>query len=56
MFVDFFAVCWDIVVNEIAKSRYITNGQVTFPLVIRSGNGGGLRFARNSCNVLRTGP
>ena len=21
MFVDFFAVCWDIVVNEIAKSR-----------------------------------
>jgi acetoin:2,6-dichlorophenolindophenol oxidoreductase subunit beta len=44
MFSDFFAVCWDIVVNEIAKSRYMTNGQVTFPLVIKSGNGGGLRF------------
>lgn len=44
MFSDFFAVCWDIVANEIAKSRYMTNGQVTFPLVIRSGNGGGLRF------------
>jgi len=44
MFSDFFAVCWDIVVNEIAKSRYMTNGQVSFPLVIRSGNGGGLRF------------
>ncbi len=44
MFSDFFAVCWDIVANEIAKSRYMTNGQVSFPLVIRSGNGGGLRF------------
>ncbi|HEY4463667.1 MAG TPA: alpha-ketoacid dehydrogenase subunit beta [Streptosporangiaceae bacterium] len=44
MFSDFFAVCWDIVANEIAKSRYMTNGQMTFPLVVRSGNGGGLRF------------
>jgi len=44
MFSDFFAVCWDIVVNQIAKTRYMTNGQVTLPLVIKSGNGGGLRF------------
>ena len=44
MFSDFFAVCWDIVVNEIAKTRYMTGGQVTLPLVIRTGNGGGLRF------------
>lgn len=52
MFADFFAVCWDIVVNEIAKSRYMTNGQLTFPLVIRSGNGGGLRFgAQHSQSV-----
>jgi pyruvate/2-oxoglutarate/acetoin dehydrogenase E1 component len=52
MFSDFFAVCWDIVVNEIAKSRYMTNGQVSFPLVIRSGNGGGLRFgAQHSQSV-----
>jgi pyruvate dehydrogenase E1 component beta subunit len=52
MFSDFFAVCWDIVVNEIAKSRYMTNGQVAFPLVIRSGNGGGLRFgAQHSQSV-----
>ncbi len=52
MFSDFFAVCWDIVVNEIAKSRYMTNGQMTFPLVIRSGNGGGLRFgAQHSQSV-----
>jgi pyruvate dehydrogenase E1 component beta subunit len=44
MFSDFFAVCWDIVVNEIAKMRYMTNGQVTMPLVIKSGNGGSLRM------------
>ena len=44
MFSDFFAVCWDIVANQIAKSSYMTAGQVSFPLVIRSGNGGGLRF------------
>jgi acetoin:2,6-dichlorophenolindophenol oxidoreductase subunit beta len=44
MFSDFFAVCWDIVANEIAKTRYMTNGQVTLPLVIKSGNGGSLRF------------
>jgi acetoin:2,6-dichlorophenolindophenol oxidoreductase subunit beta len=44
MFADFFAVCWDIVANQIAKSSYMTAGQVSFPLVIRSGNGGGLRF------------
>lgn len=44
MFADFFAVCWDMVVNQIAKARYMTNGQVDCPLVIRSGNGGGSRF------------
>jgi pyruvate/2-oxoglutarate/acetoin dehydrogenase E1 component len=44
MFSDFFAVCWDIVVNQIAKTRYMTGGQVSMPLVIKTGNGGGLRF------------
>ncbi|HEX6446778.1 MAG TPA: alpha-ketoacid dehydrogenase subunit beta [Streptosporangiales bacterium] len=44
MFSDFLAVCWDIVANEIAKTRYMTGGQVTLPLVIRTANGGGLRF------------
>lgn len=44
MFSDFFAVCWDIVANQIAKTRYMTDGQVSLPLVIRSGNGGGVRF------------
>ncbi|RLA31528.1 MAG: alpha-ketoacid dehydrogenase subunit beta, partial [Gammaproteobacteria bacterium] len=44
MFSDFFAVCWDIVVNQIAKTRFMSDGQCTFPLVIRSANGGGARF------------
>lgn len=52
MFSDFFAVCWDLVANEIAKARYMTNGQVSVPLVIRSGNGGGARFgAQHSQSV-----
>ena len=44
MFSDFLAVCWDIVANEIAKSRYMTGGQIALPLVIRTANGGGSRF------------
>ncbi|HVC03922.1 MAG TPA: pyruvate dehydrogenase complex E1 component subunit beta [Candidatus Acidoferrales bacterium] len=52
MFADFFAVCWDLVANQIAKSSYMTSGQVSFPLVVRSGNGGGLRFgAQHSQSV-----
>src|SRR3954447_18042609 len=44
MFSDFFAVTWDMVINQIAKTRYMTDGQVTMPLVLRTANGGGLRF------------
>lgn len=44
MYSDFFAVCWDLVANQMAKTRYMTNGQVSLPIVIRTGNGGGLRF------------
>ncbi|MGA7096008.1 MAG: pyruvate dehydrogenase complex E1 component subunit beta [Acidimicrobiia bacterium] len=52
MFSDFIAVCFDMLANEIAKSRYMTNGQVTFPLVIRTANGGGARFgAQHSQSV-----
>src|SRR4029077_19468802 len=35
MFSDFFAVCWDMIANEIAKARYMTAGQMSLPLVIR---------------------
>ncbi len=44
MFSDFLACCWDYVANEIAKTRYMSDGQITIPLVIRTANGGGARF------------
>ena len=44
MFSDFLATCWDLVANQIAKTRYMTDGQVALPLVIRTANGGGVRF------------
>ena len=52
MFSDFFAVCFDYIANEFSKSRYMTNGQVKCPLVVRTGNGGGSRFgAQHSQSV-----
>lgn len=44
MFSDFLATCWDMVANQVAKTRYMTNGQISLPLVIRTANGGGSRF------------
>jgi acetoin:2,6-dichlorophenolindophenol oxidoreductase subunit beta len=52
MFSDFFAVAWDMVANQIAKSRYMTDGQVSLPLVLTTANGGGLGFgAQHSQSV-----
>src|SRR5271157_2670522 len=52
MFSDFIAVCFDYIANEFPKSRYMTNGQVKVPLVVRTGNGGGARFgAQHSQSV-----
>ena len=52
MFSDFFAVCWDLIANQMAKSCYMTNGQVSVPVVVRTANGGGVRFgAQHSQSV-----
>ncbi|MDH3251034.1 MAG: alpha-ketoacid dehydrogenase subunit beta [Acidimicrobiia bacterium] len=52
MFSDFLAVCFDIVANEMAKSRYMTGGQMNVPVVVRTANGGGSRFgAQHSQSV-----
>ena len=52
MFSDFFAVCWDMIANEIAKARYMCAGQMSLPLVIRTANGAGVRFgAQHSQSV-----
>lgn len=42
MFMDFIATCWDQVVNQMAKMRYMFGGQVTLPVVLRTHIGAGL--------------
>ena len=44
MFADFAGVGFDQIANQIAKYRYMTNGQVRVPLVIRMANGAGAGF------------
>jgi pyruvate/2-oxoglutarate/acetoin dehydrogenase E1 component len=52
MYADFLGVCWDMVANEIAKTRYMTGGQVTIPLVLHADSGAGLRMgAQHSQSV-----
>ena len=52
MFSDFLACCWDYLANEIPKARYMTGGQLSVPLVVRTANGGGLGFgAQHSQSV-----
>ncbi|OGA55429.1 MAG: acetoin dehydrogenase [Betaproteobacteria bacterium RIFCSPLOWO2_12_FULL_67_28] len=52
MFSDFLACCWDYVANEISKTRYMSDGQITLPLVILTLNGAGARFgAQHSQSV-----
>lgn len=52
MFSDFLAVSFDLIANQIAKSRYMTAGQISTPLVVRTANGGGARFgAQHSQSV-----
>ncbi|HEV2570508.1 alpha-ketoacid dehydrogenase subunit beta [Methylocella sp. CPCC 101449] len=52
MFSDFLAVCYDFIANEFPKVRYMTNGQLGCPLVVRTGNGAGSRFgAQHSQSV-----
>ena len=52
MFSDFLAVCFDYLANHYSKSRYMSNGQVKCPLVVRTANGAGSRFgAQHSQSV-----
>ena len=44
MFADFMAVAWDYIANEISKFRYMSDGQGSLPLVVRTANGGGVRL------------
>ncbi|MBV9701307.1 MAG: alpha-ketoacid dehydrogenase subunit beta [Methylobacteriaceae bacterium] len=52
MFSDFLAVCFDFIANQFPKSRYMSNGQLRCPLVVRTANGAGSRFgAQHSQSV-----
>lgn len=44
MFADFVAVAWNYIANEMSKFRYMSDGQATLPLVVRTANGGGVRL------------
>lgn len=44
MFSDFMGVCYDQLVNGIAKHRFMQGGRFEVPLVIRAIGGGGTRF------------
>jgi len=56
MFSDFLACCWDYLANEIPKVRYMTGGQVTVPLVVRTANGGGLGFGAQHSQAVENWP
>jgi pyruvate/2-oxoglutarate/acetoin dehydrogenase E1 component len=52
MFADFAGVCFDQIANQLAKYRYMTNGQVTVPVTLRMVNGAGNGFgAQHSQSV-----
>jgi pyruvate/2-oxoglutarate/acetoin dehydrogenase E1 component len=41
MFMDFLGVCFDALLNQASKLRYMTGGLLEFPLVVRTQIGGG---------------
>ncbi len=52
MFVDFFGVCGDQIINQIAKFRYMFGGKATTPVVIRTLFGAGVRAASQHSQCL----
>jgi len=44
MFADFAAVTYDQIINQAAKMRYMSGGQIKVPLTIRMAQGGGMSF------------
>ncbi len=54
MYVDFIGVAMDPVMNQAAKMRYMTGGQVHVPMVIRAPMGAGRRNAGQHSQCLET--
>ena len=45
MFIDFIGVCFDPLLNQASKLRYMFGGRARVPLTVRTLTGGGLRAA-----------
>lgn len=54
MYVDFIGVAMDPVMNQAAKMRYMTGGQVNVPMVVRAPMGSGRRNAGQHSQCLET--
>ncbi|MBD8847884.1 alpha-ketoacid dehydrogenase subunit beta [Priestia megaterium] len=54
MYVDFVGVAADPIINQAAKMRYMTGGQVSIPMVIRAPMGAGRRNAGQHSQCLET--
>jgi pyruvate/2-oxoglutarate/acetoin dehydrogenase E1 component len=52
MFVDFLGVCLDQIINQAAKLRYMSSGNVAVPVVIRTMYGAGIRAAAQHSQCL----
>ncbi len=52
MFVDFLGVCFDQILNQAAKFRYMFGGKVKTPMVVRTTYGGGLGAAAQHSQCL----
>ncbi len=52
MFLDFMGVCFDQIMNQAAKFRYMFGGKATTPVVIRSMVGAGFRAAAQHSQML----
>ncbi len=52
MIMDFIAVCLDQITNHAAKIRYMSRGQTTVPMVIRTSAGAGRQFGAQHSEML----
>lgn len=52
MFVDFFGVCMDMIYNHMAKNTYMAGGNISLPMVLMTGIGGGYNDAAQHSQCL----
>ena len=45
MFMDFIGVCYDQIINQMAKNKYMFGGKARLPIVVETQSGGGLSMA-----------